>query len=205
MRRIIATRIRLCLPEIAAEGDVKMSKIATTRSGAASANQVKLLVMTGLLAALGCVATMVIVVPTPTGGYVNLGDTVVLLGAWLLGPVYGAIAGGIGPALADLFAGYGVYVPATLAIKAAMGMTAAVLYRALGRRHWALPVCGIAAEGIMVAGYCAYDTILTGSLAVGLTGVPGNLVQGAFGVAASVLLTMTLKKSAYVRRAFPEL
>ena len=35
-----------------------------------------------------------------------------------------------------------------LAIKAAMGMTAAVLYRALGRRHWALPVCGIAAEVI---------------------------------------------------------
>ena len=74
-----------------------------------------------------------------------------------------------------------------------------------GKEGWALPVCGIAAEVIMVAGYCAYDTILTGSLAVGLTGVPGNLVQGAFGVAASTLLAMTLKKSAYVRRAFPEL
>ena len=93
-----------------------MEKIVVEQNNAAASNKVKLLVMTGLLAALGCVATMVLVVPSPTGVYMNLGDTVVLLGAYLLGPVYGAIAGGIGPALADLFAGYGIYVPATLVI-----------------------------------------------------------------------------------------
>ena len=40
---------------------------------------------TALLAALSCVATLVIRIPSPTGGYMNLGDTVVLLGAYLLG------------------------------------------------------------------------------------------------------------------------
>ncbi len=51
------------------------------------------LVMAALLAAMTCVATMVLVVPSPTGGYMNLGDAVVLLGVFLLGPVYGAAAG----------------------------------------------------------------------------------------------------------------
>ena len=38
------------------------------------------------LAALVCVATLVVQVPSPTGGYVNVGDGFVLLSGWLLGP-----------------------------------------------------------------------------------------------------------------------
>ena len=48
---------------------------------AASHERTKLLVMTGLFIALGYVATTVLMVPSPTGGYMNLGDTVVRLGA----------------------------------------------------------------------------------------------------------------------------
>ena len=118
-----------------------------------TASKTKMLVLTGLFAAMACVATMVLVVPSPTGGYMNLGDAVVLLGAYLLGPAWGAVAGGIGPALADLLAGYTEYVPATLVIKALMGLTAALLYQALGKKPWALVACGAAAEAIMVVGY----------------------------------------------------
>ena len=74
-------------------------------------DRTRALVMTGLFAALGCVATLVLQIPSPTGGYLNLGDTVVILGAYLLGPALGAAAGGVGPALADLLSGYTVYVP----------------------------------------------------------------------------------------------
>ena len=56
------------------------------KQGTAVHEQTKLLVMTGLFIALGYVATTVLMVPSPTGGYMNLGDTVVLLGAYLLGP-----------------------------------------------------------------------------------------------------------------------
>ena len=83
------------------------------------------MVMTALLAALACVATLVIRIPSPTGGYMNLGDTVVLLSAYLLGPAWGAVAAGLGSALADLFSGYTAYVPATLLIKALMAAAAA--------------------------------------------------------------------------------
>ena len=96
------------------------------------------LVMTALIAALSCVATLVIRVPSPTGGYMNLGDTVVLLGAYLLGGAYGAAVGAIGPALADLISGYMAYVPATLVIKALMALLAAAVYRACNKKPWSL-------------------------------------------------------------------
>ena len=168
-------------------------------------NQTRMLVMTGLFAALGCVATMVLQVPSPTGGYMNLGDTVVILGAYLLGPVYGAIAGGVGPALADLLSGYGIYVPATLVIKALMGLAAALLYRALNKKNWALAVCGVAAEAIMVVGYWLFDGILVGSLAGSAAGIPSNLVQAAFGLIVSTLLSLVLKSNGFVRKEFPHL
>ena len=175
------------------------------KQGTAVHERTKLLVMTGLFIALGYVATTVLMVPSPTGGYMNLGDTVVLLGAYLLGPVYGAIAGGVGPALADLLGGYGIYVPATLVIKALMGLTAALLYRTLKKQNWALVVCGVAAEAIMVVGYWLFDGILVGSLAGSAAGLPSNFVQAAFGLAASTLLALVLKKSGYVRKQFPNL
>ena len=161
------------------------------------------MVMTALFIAMGYVATSLLVIPMPGGGYLNLGDTIVLLGACLLGPVYGAVAGGLGPALADLLAGYGIYVPATLLIKSLMGITAALLYRALGKKVWGVVLCGAAAEAIMIAGYYLFESFLAGNPAAGLVGIPGNLVQAVFGVAASTLLVGALKKSALVRGQFP--
>lgn len=164
------------------------------------------LVMTALLAAMTCAATLVLVVPSPTGGYMNLGDAVVLLGAFLLGPVGGAAAGGIGAALADLLAGYALYVPATLVIKALMALAAGLLWRLARRRlpRLGLVLCGIAAETVMVAGYWLYDGLLLRSLTGAAAGVPSNLVQAAFGVAAGAMLTAALRRVPAVRRLFPE-
>ena len=104
----------------------------------------KTLVMASLLAALCCVATMVIRIPSPTGGYMNLGDTVVILSAYLLGPAWGAAASGLGSALADLFSGYTAYVPGTLVIKALMAACAAWIYLLMKKRAAALPVAALA-------------------------------------------------------------
>ena len=54
------------------------------------------LVIAALLAAMTCVATMVIKIPlTATGGYINLGDCIVVLSGILLGPLYGGLAAGL--------------------------------------------------------------------------------------------------------------
>lgn len=172
----------------------------------------KALALTGLFAALSCAGTLALQIPSPTGGYLNLGDAVVILGAWLLGPGYGAIAGGIGPAMADLLSGYAAYVPATLVIKALMALTAAGLYRILEKRGRIL--CAAAAEIPMVAGYWLFDALLASlssgaafplCLAGSAAGIPSNLAQAVFGAAASTLLAIALRRSAAVRRQFPRL
>ncbi|MCI2057854.1 MAG: ECF transporter S component [Oscillibacter sp.] len=182
-----------------------MEKTLQSTSKAHPQDRTKLVVMTGLLAALTCVATMVIKIGTPTGGYLNLGDTTVLLGACLLGPVYGAVAGGVGSAMADLLNGYVAWMPATLVIKAVMALAAGLLYRKLRGRPWGVAVSGIVGEIPMVAGYWLYESWMLGSFAGAAAGVPGNLAQAAFGVAASTLLILALRKSAYVRREFSNL
>ena len=80
--------------------------------------------MASLLAALCCVATMIIKIPSPLKGYLNLGDCVVLLSGWFLSPLYGFLAAGLGSALADVFSGYVTYAPATFVIKGIMALIA---------------------------------------------------------------------------------
>ena len=188
---------------------------AIKRENTAAMTGFRAMVMTALFAALGYVATRILQIPTPSGGYVNLGDTVVILGAYLLGPVYGAVAGGIGPALADLLSGYAIYVPATLVIKAVMALLAALVYRALGKKTWSMVVCAVAAEAVMIVGYWLFETVLAAAAgegsfmvclaACGAASIPGNLVQAAFGIAASTLLALALRQNKQVRRQFPNL
>ena len=169
------------------------------------------LVMTAMFAALSCTATMVIRIPSPSGGYMNLGDTTVLLGAYLLGPLYGAIAGGIGSALADLLSAYPMYVPGTLVIKGAMALAAGYLYGAGERRLGGILLAGAVGECIMVAGYWLYDGALAAVSGSGFSaaflgsaaGIPSNLVQAGFGLAASTLLLLALRKNGRIRREFP--
>ena len=185
------------------------------RENTAAMTGFRAMVMTALFAALGYVATRILQIPTPSGGYVNLGDTVVILGAYLLGAVYGAVAGGIGPALADLLSGYAIYVPATLVIKAVMALLAALLHRALSKKTWSMVVCAVAAEAVMIVGYWLFETVLAAAAgegsflvclaACGAAGIPGNLVQAAFGIAASTLLALALRQNKQVRRQFPNL
>ena len=93
-------------------------------------NNLLKIVMTAVFAALCYISTTLIQIPIPaTGGYINLGDCFVLLGAFLLGPVYGALAGGIGSALADILSSYTQYALGTFIIKAAMALCAALIYR----------------------------------------------------------------------------
>lgn len=171
----------------------------------AAKDQTKTVVMTALLAALACVATLVIRIPSPTGGYLNLGDAVVLLSAYLLGPLYGAAAAGIGSMLADLLSGYPAYAPATLVIKAGMALLAGGLYRSMRQRPAGVALAGIAGEVPMVAGYWLYDAWLLRSFAGSMAGIPSNLAQAVFGAAASTLLCLALRRSGYARRRFPNL
>ena len=150
------------------------------------------LVLASMLAALTCVATMIIKIPSPLHGYINLGDCIVLLSGWLLGPVYGFCAAGIGSALADVFSGYLTYAPATFVIKGLMAAVACMLYRS--KESTATLVCsGVTAEVLMVVGYLAFESLLYGFVP-SLANVPANGVQGVAGVLFGVMLMKALEK-----------
>ena len=160
-------------------------------------NTTRNIVTTALLAALVCVATMLIKIPSPLKGYLNLGDGIVLLCGWLLSPVYGFLAAGIGSGLADLFAGYVIYVPATFAIKGLMAVVAYYGFRLLCKRIGNIPamvIAGILAEIIMVLGYYVFEGFLYG-FAESLVNIPANAVQGVAGIILGTVLSKTFQKT----------
>ena len=158
---------------------------------------VRKIAMASVLAALICVATMVIKVPTPPIGYVNLGDCVVLLAGWLLPPGFGFLAAGIGSCLADVLLGYGIYAPVTFLIKGLMALACYLLRRGLkGKLKKEMPVliiAGVVAEIIMVSGYYIFEGFMYGWSA-SLVNIPFNAVQGAVGLVAGVAISSQLLK-----------
>ena len=113
-------------------------------------NNLKKLILAALFAALSCVATMSIRIPTPgTSGYIHPGDAIVILSGIILGPVWGFLAGGIGSALSDLIGGYFIYVPITFVIKGLVALAAGLLYQKVGKnqksRYIAVILGGVAA------------------------------------------------------------
>lgn len=144
--------------------------------------QITKLVLTALFAALAFVATYIIKVPTVgTNGYVNIGDTIVLLSAWMIGGIYGGLAAGIGSALSDLIAGYGTYVPGTFVIKFIMAVIAYLIFAAIKKANInkvvGYIVSGVVAELIMVFGYFLYESTLLGYGLAAAASIPSNFIQ----------------------------
>lgn len=152
----------------------------------------KKLVAAALFAALACVATMAIRIPTPgTGGYIHPGDAVVILSGVFLGPVYGGLAAGIGSAMSDLLGGYFLYVPITFIIKGAVGFLAGKAFgfsKGRGASAW----LGVAAGGIadillVVFGYGICEIVMYG-LPAAVGSMFPNLIQGVGGLVLSLVL-----------------
>lgn len=171
-------------------------------------SKIKDMVIAALLAALTCVTTIMIQIPSPMNGYINFGECFVLLSAWLLGSWYGAAAGGIGSMFADICTGYTHYAPGTLVIKGLTALTAGVLFRLLKKRnsYFAMIISGLVSECIMVIGYFLYSGLLLGKGLFGEAGaalsVPGNCVQAVVGIVTGTAVMFLLKKTGIASKLF---
>lgn len=155
------------------------------------------IVMAALVAALCCVATMVIKIPSPLNGYVNLGDCVVLLAGWLLSPQYAFLAAGVGSALADIFSGFVFYAPITFLIKGAMAVIVYYLFKLFKEKlgNTVAKIFGaVIAEITMVAGYFIFEGLLYGFIPA-MVNIPANALQGLIGVFLGLLLVKILEKT----------
>ncbi|MCR5356044.1 MAG: ECF transporter S component [Lachnospiraceae bacterium] len=167
-----------------------------------------------LLATLTCIATMLIKLPTPGGGYVNLGDGFVLASGILFGPVYGALAAGTGSSLADLINGYSHMAPATFIIKAITATIAAICYRLITRHHISerysyinVSIAAAAGEAFMIIGYAVYRifmliyesgrlnrTVIQSAALSSAKELPYDLLQAAAGIMITIVMTPLLAR-----------
>ena len=153
----------------------------------------------GVLAGLVFVGTE-LHIPTAIG-HINLGDLVILVSAYILGP-FAFIPAAIGSTLADLIAGYPQYAVATFLIKGIMGFVAGLLLKrdkegkvSLGRKLSA----SFVAEVIMIAGYFAFESLpFMYGVAAALGSVIPNGIQASAAIVGAVPL-MYLKPFAHVR------
>lgn len=165
-------------------------------------NKTMKIVLGGLFAALTCVATMMIRIPT-LKGYVHIGDCMVIASGIILGPVGGGLAAGIGSMLADLLGGYYVFSVATFVIKFLAAMAAGLTFAAfqkLFKKH-NLPgtiLGGLASEIVVVLGYFVFEIFYEG-FAAAVTEIIPNCVQGVTGLILAAALTPLLLKIPMIR------
>lgn len=158
----------------------------------------KKLVTAALFAALACVATMSVRIPTPgTGGYIHPGDAIVILCGVFLDPVTALLAAGIGSCMADLLGGYFIYVPVTFLIKGLVAFLGSRLFRECtgrGKAPFAVVAgCGIIDIVLVAGGYWFCESFLYGPGAA-LLSVPSNVAQGISGLVIACALYPLLKR-----------
>lgn len=156
--------------------------------------------MAALMAALTCVATIIIKIPSPLKGYINLGDCIVLLSGWLLSPMWGFLAAGLGSALADILSGYVIYGPATFLIKGLMALVAFYVFKLLHNKCGNLVsriISGIGAEIVMIVGYFIFAGFLYG-FGPAVVNIPANAVQGIAGILIGIVVMKICAQSRIV-------
>jgi uncharacterized membrane protein len=148
-----------------------------------------------VLTALTAAITLMTVIPfPPTRGYFNLGEAMVFFSALTFGWRAGAVCGGVGSAIADLLAGFGMFAPTTLVAKGAEGLVAG----AIGRMNGGKPLAYVL--GIVCGGACMITTyflsewlLLDFGLGAAIAEIPTNIAQVAIGGTVGSLLSYSVK------------
>jgi uncharacterized membrane protein len=150
------------------------------------------LAMTAVMTAFVTVATFLIQIPNPpTRGYINVGDAMIFTTALTFGSYIGGFAGGLGSALADLWAGYGYFAPFTLVIKGFEGLVTGLI---ADRRTFARDILAVLAGGmIMITGYFLAESFIYGMPAA-LTEVLGNTIQIIVGAIIGMPVSTLVRK-----------
>ncbi len=152
----------------------------------------KKLVSAALFAALCCALTIFPKIPAGNG-YIHLGDSMVVLSGFVLGPVFGGTAAAIGSALADLFGGYVIYAPATFVIKFLTAAVSGLMLKKLPyNRFFSYITASLVGEAIMVLGYFLFELGLYGAAAA--ASIIPNTVQAASGIIAGTAIAVFLNK-----------
>lgn len=157
----------------------------------------RLVSITAVMTAVTFVLTRLVQIPTPARGFVHLGDAAIFFAALAFGPWVGAVAGGLGTALADITSGYAQWALASLLVHGCQGWLVGAL--AQRRAEWRRMLIAVGAGvAVVVVGYFIAGIILVG-LGAAASEIPANIVQALTGGVVGAPLYLA------VRRAYPPL
>ena len=153
------------------------------------------MVLAALMMCMIVVLTMFIKIPIPmTQGYVHLGDAMIFMAVMLLGWKYGAVAAGVGSAMADIFCGAAMWAPWTLVVKFVMALIMGLILDKGGEniglpRQITAMICG----GLfMVLGYYVAEGVMYGNWIAATIGIPWNIGQFAVGMVIATVISASL-------------
>lgn len=169
-----------------------------TQSGSSSKSALRI----ALLAVMTALVTVFTIIPkiyTPVvEGYISLCDVVICFAAYLFGPWVGAIAGGVGTALADLLSGFALWAPFSLLIHGLQALAIGLIARK--KKDEMMPslvrmiLGGLVGIIIMVGGYYLAAALLYGFVPA-LTEIPFNLIQSSVGVVLGIVVSKAVARS----------
>lgn len=162
----------------------------------------KKLTLTAMFTALVFLATRFLAFPGPLPpGYINLGDSVIIVCAVLIGGPSAGFAGAFGSAIADItYPGGIIFAPFTFIVKGLEGLIAG---RIAKKDSIASIIIAAAVGGlVMVLGYFLAEWFLlpfldnTFGKAFAIAELPFNFVQAGINSTLAVVLSAALRKKA---------
>ncbi len=154
-----------------------------------AAKRTQTLALIGIFTAVITSLTFMIRIPSPSSGYINLGDSAIMLATLVL-PFRGAVvAAGVGSALADIFAGYLIYAPFTFFIKILEVIVIYLLRRYLTTNKYFIPF--FAGGLVMALSYAIVDGIMLMGIGAFFISLGGNIGQG---VVSAMIVTVVYPK-----------
>lgn len=157
----------------------------TTRAVAVSA----------LFTALILVTTSYVKVPTALG-YIHAGDVFILVACFILPWQCAIPAAALGGLLADLIAGYAVYMPVTAVAKAVMAAIAWVFYYK-SPKLWKTAAGGVISSLVMLFAYFVFESFYYGKEAAAANFIV-QLIQPAISIPIAVAAVAALKRIPFV-------
>ncbi|MCQ2432221.1 MAG: TIGR04002 family protein [Clostridia bacterium] len=164
-------------------------------------SKTKQLAVTAMFAAFITVLTgFFFKIPTPGGGYIHLGDSLIYLASCVLPLPFAMAAAAIGAGLADLLGGYAAYVLPTMIVKSLLCLPFTRHHEKFlcMRNVIAMAVCAV----ITPVGYALAEMIMYQSVAAGLEGIPGNIVQGIGSAVLFTVIAFIFDKSGVKHKVF---
>lgn len=176
---------------LGSRGYLEVTTMSENKTAKDRKRTLRLIAFCGITAAFVFLGTQ-LRIPTAIG-YINLGDAVILIASYVIGPA-AFFPAAIGSAIADLIAGYPMYIIPTFVIKGLMGLVAGFILKHPEHRPHIVKrlIAGILAELIMVSGYFAVEIFLY-DIAAAAASVPFNFIQAGAALVIAIPCTYLLK------------